>query len=724
MGYNPHLNLSDYVFAGLMNLTDINIDSSNLETLPEHLFEGSVNLKSISLRTNIIKDLPDNIFEGLTKLEKLYLDENNLSKLPDRIFSSLKNLVELNLKGNSLTEINENMFAYTSKLKKLNLSNNKIANINNRAFLASTKLESLDLSYNQYKIVSPIVDINPFNPLNDLQSLNLSHNLIDDFPESIVPMLKLTSFDLNYNVIRYVRVASLLNLAGKLEIFLNHNNISVVDFSLMDAYVGASGDTDDDSHSTVVYISQNPIRCDCDNFMLTQYNYDKLDPIIKTLVDIRMNDLYCATPGFKTHSSNTATTLPFINCRKRNLTQPPALHLNTNQTLENIDVHLEENALQTGPDKGFGYENVTRLYLQNNQITDLDWIPSKIKKLNLSNNQLRNMGAKIMAILNTTEVENITLFGNPWSCDCSALSLQNYLRNHYNKVNINDVKCKNNKLLLDQKELCKTYTSIIYAIAVPILIIICAVAIAVAIYFYYKEQIKVWLYAKNLCLWFVTEEELDKDKTYDIFISYSHKDEDFLIQNLLPVLEAGPNPYKICIHVRDWIPGELIATQVTNSVLDSRRTLVVLSESFLESGWGKLEFRTAHTQAITEGRARVVVIKYGKINEEKLDDELKAYLKSNTYVEWGDPWFWNKLKYALPHYKRNKKYNNNQKHVNMMLKIDDKFELVNSSPTIHAESTPPVISLDPALLKNHPLNFNSTDSIATPPAEAPLMVKK
>jgi len=142
--------------------------------------------------------------------------------------------------------------------------------------------------------------------------------------------------------------------------------------------------------------------------------------------------------------------------------------------------------------------------------------------------------------------------------------------------------------------------------------------------------------------------------------------------------------------------------QISNSVNDSKRTIIVMSPHYLQSNWAQWEFRVAQSHAATEKRTRIIVILYGDVGDvNKLDPEIRDYLKLNTYVKWGDKWFWEKLKYAMPHVKSLEKSEKSGKGlVKTAIKssVDDKLELIKPISV-----TPPMLTTPPAEQIANPL---------------------
>lgn len=253
---------------------------------------------------------------------------------------------------------------------------------------------------------------------------------------------------------------------------------------------------------------------------------------------------------------------------------------------------------------------------------------------------------------------NITLylFENAFECDCSHWKDVQIMQKMSGKIaDSAAVTCRDGTYMwyVDAARLCDVRRAVLLGGSLAALGVIAAVIAGLC--YRYMLEIKLFLFSRGWCRSIIHEEEIDKDAEYDAFVSFSQEDARWVSEKLVPVLE-GEHKFKLCVHYRDWVIGDMIPAQIARSVERSRRTIVVLSRSFLKSTWASLEFRAANIRAQKEKRARVlVVVLEDVLGDEEMDAELRAYLTTNTYLKWGDPWFWEKLRYAMPH-KRDSKF--------------------------------------------------------------------
>lgn len=90
----------------------------------------------------------------------------------------------------------------------------------------------------------------------------------------------------------------------------------------------------------------------------------------------------------------------------------------------------------------------------------------------------------------------------------------------------------------------------------------------------------------------------------DIFLSYSHKDRNFVRQLVSNFEERGVKPW---VDEKDLRPGDLIVSHVEEAIEGALIFVVVLSEHSLTSGWVKTELALA-LHAEFQGRTKVITI--------------------------------------------------------------------------------------------------------------------
>ena len=183
--------------------------------------------------------------------------------------------------------------------------------------------------------------------------------------------------------------------------------------------------------------------------------------------------------------------------------------------------------------------------------------------LELSKNNISVLSDEVAERLKT--MRKVSLGGNPWICDCPIYILFNFLRDKEFLRYFNEIYCENlDKSLVDIDiyDVCFdwTFVAIIFAVVFGVL------SLGVALFYKFNKDIKIFLYHHDTCLWFASEEELDKDKIYDAFFCFAAVDQ-HLVEDTIDKLEADPVGFELLVGARNWMAGQMIPELVSIAFL-------------------------------------------------------------------------------------------------------------------------------------------------------------
>ena len=643
-------------FRSLKGIHIIDLSKNSLKDLPPQLFHGLDGLLELRLGQNNISLLPDKLFKSQTQIKRIDLDHNKLSFIPEDLFSELKSVEVVHLEYNQISQVDEEAFAIdSSSLREIYLQYNKLTRVP-KALLLQRQARNIDLSFN-------LLSFQDFN--NALQELDMETFLFQHRETASSPQVRLQEslkrISFAYNNFTTV------NIEG-----FNKTKRALFELILRVYEIDLTG---------------NPLLCDCKILALVRW----LRSWIKNGARVgsqQFSTWKCAAPHelkgkailsidedqFKCQR-NLQNCPPkclcfvraidgtvVVDCKGRNLvTMPPKVPRGQ------IELHLQSNNIREIPPYPY-LVNVTALYLTHNKIEVLNASTvqrfQRIQILFIDSNKLTALPRNIENVSFTT----LALQHNFFICDCTAKWMKSWLRRQKMKIeNIDKVLCNSEHTqgkaiytLPDEEFVCKedtqdssttqsiikekTFKIIAFTLGGFLVVILVTFILA----YKYRGEVKVFIYTHFNWHPFDRIDDSNPSKIYDAFVSYSGDDCSWVLNTLQERLENHDPPYKLCIHDRDFLAGASIQDNILNSVNQSKRMLMVLSQNFIKSEWCLLEFRAAHQKVLEDRMNYLIIILFDDVDMAELDDEMKLYMRTNTYLSVTNKWFWEKLYYALP----------------------------------------------------------------------------
>ena len=343
-----------------------------------------------------------------------------------------------------------------------------------------------------------------------------------------------------------------------------------------------------------------------------------------------------------------------------------------NEYLKFLD--LSDLGLTSLPKKFFYHQHQLKtLILSQNKFTTVEFLQinfTSIHYLDLSSNSMFDIP---VAIINQLEKgmyanghrKSLNMTNNPFMCVCSSIS-QIYTVLH-SRVGIlgaepnGSLKCSlkdkasvsfpEAKIILNKR--CKKLDKVSIVFITFVYPLVLLILLTSSCSYRHRWSIQ-YAWYKTINLVRIKEAELLKDNfIFDAFVAHSQQDEEWVRTGLIRKLERGKKPYSCCIHYRNFLPGEFIADNIVSAIKMSKKTILVVTKTFVRSGWCDFESRAAQSHHLGKTRGGIIAIVFpGGYEAAKRKPGLAGLLDCVTFLPWSEDKeeqnvFWLKLRMAL-----------------------------------------------------------------------------
>ncbi|XP_053397398.1 toll-like receptor Tollo [Mercenaria mercenaria] len=613
------INYRSFHVNGVLSLTNCSIKKISKES-----FEGLEHLLDIDLSDNEITNLDENTFDYMrNQLQKISLSNNRLNYLHSDYFRAL-NISYLMLDHNDIEFLNGSL-SHIHNLKVLNISSNKLQSVSG-LFQNMTKLTVLNISGNYVQNVTG----DEFYLTNGIEKLDFSRNCLLNIPAKLFANLEMLN-----------------------ELWLNSNNITVISNKALSKCTKLSH----------LYLSKNSLE----NISLLQLHSDKF--IYLNIVDNKLTELPTG------YNESIGRCYSYFNLQTLNASRNKIETFQAKCFYSLRNLSLSFNNIEHIPVLSH-LPKLNQIDLRGNRIADL--APenvlcseeSSLRKLDIGDNKIEIIATGIFEKCTNLEIllldnnhlsamdvqfpvslKVLHLSRNRFSCECALAPFVDYVK----LLKTDNITCSVNGNYVDIKAagikpcVSNTLSHVLIESLVPPASFLLLAGIIIVLIFRYRYEIEViafykWNIRFRCCCRKRKSDPMNYK--YDVFVCFAEEDVNYVRNTLVPLLEPK---FKLCIYYRDFPVGEDIAEAILDVIESSAVTLVVLSQSFIQSRWGTFEFRNAHHHTMrSHDKKLLIIVLENSVLEMKLDLTLRSILYSKAYLTKDDKLFEQKLLHAMP----------------------------------------------------------------------------